>query len=461
MRTDWQLVRRAAEEIQSRFSGARVRDVGLLPDGRIAIQLNRRASTSLRTGSNDLLLAFDPFGTPPLVTVEDEALPIAAEPGFVRALGAALRGTTLQGAQSRTGDRLMRLRFGARSRFGVGDEVTVYVELVPRFGNLVLVKRDVVVAALKEFSLAENGTRSVQAGMAYEPPPLVARESNGTDVPEDGSVLDAFKASRDEKIGSGERARTVQRRAQLRKRLDARERKLLDERRKLDEKRTKAMARESLREEGDSLFATLHELNEAARDEAKERAAKVFAQYKKLGASLPHIDTRAESIDAALRAVEQLRWEAERADDADLADVERAVAHLEGRPGETLRVQSKNRKRAPLEVRTLGGSRILIGRSPSENAELTFRVARPNDLWFHAQNIPGAHVILQRDDRADPPPDDLRRAASLAAYYSKAKASTKVPIDYTERKHVRAQRDAPPGLVWYTHPRTLVVEPEA
>ncbi len=452
MRTDWQLIRRASAEIESRLRGARVRDVGLLPDGRPAIELNRRGE--------DVLLAFDPFGTPPLVTVERETLPIAAEPGFVRALGAALRGTTLLGAQSRTGDRLMRLRFGTRSRFGVGDEVTLYAELVPRFGNLVLVKRDMVVAALKEFSLAENGMRSVQAGLPYEAPPLVARESRGAEVPEDRSVLDAFKAYRDERAGSGERARTMQRRLHVRKRLDARERKLLAERQKLEEKRTKALARESLREEGESLFATLHELDDAARDEAKERAAKLFAQYKKLGASLPHIEARAGAIAAGLRAVDELRWEVERADEADLADVERAVAQAEGRPDEFVRGAVKQRKRAPLEVRTPGGSRILIGRSPSENAELTFRVARPNDLWFHAQNIPGAHVILQRDDRAEPPADDLRRAAALAAFYSKAKASTKVPIDYTERKHVRAQRDAPPGLVWYTNPRTLIVAPE-
>ncbi len=461
MRTDWQLIRRAAAEIESRFGGARVRDVGLLPDGRVAIVFNRRSSTSLGTGSEDALLAFDPFGTPPLVTVEYEALPIAAEPGFVRALGAALRGATLLGAQSRTGDRLMRLQFGTRSRFGVGDEVTFYAELVPRFGNLVLAKREMVVAALKEFSLAENGMRSVQAGLPYEAPPLIARDTRGTEVPENESVLEAFKAFRDERAGSGERARTMQRRTQLRKRLDARERKLLEERQKLDEKRNKALARESLRQEGESLFATLHERDDAARDEAKERAAKLFSQYKKLGASLPHIESRAQAIDAGLRAVEELRWESERADEADLADVERAVAQAEGRSDDFARGHSKPRKRPPLEVRTPGGSRILIGRSPSENAELTFHVARPNDLWFHAQNIPGAHVILQRDDRNAPPVDDLRRAAALAAFYSKAKTSTKVPIDYTERKHVRAQRDAPAGLVWYTNPRTLIVEPEA
>jgi predicted ribosome quality control (RQC) complex YloA/Tae2 family protein len=73
--------------------------------------------------------------------------------------------------------------------------------------------------------------------------------------------------------------------------------------------------------------------------------------------------------------------------------------------------------------------------------------------------MPGAHVILQRDDRDEPPADDIERAASLAAYFSKARANAKVAIDYTLRKYVRAQRDAPPGLVWYTHPQTITVSP--
>ncbi|MGA8574836.1 MAG: NFACT RNA binding domain-containing protein, partial [Candidatus Cybelea sp.] len=118
-----------------------------------------------------------------------------------------------------------------------------------------------------------------------------------------------------------------------------------------------------------------------------------------------------------------------------------------------------SRKRPSLEFRTANGSRILVGRSPSENADLTFRVARPNDLWFHAQRIPGAHVILARDDRATAPEEDIETAASLAAFHSRAKAATSVPVDYTSRKHVRKQRAAPPGLVWYTHAKTVVVEP--
>lgn len=451
MRTDPALIRRAAHELVARFRGAKVRDAGLLADGRVALQLWTRGESSL--------LCFDVYGSPPLLTVEDGELPIAAEPGFVRALATSLRGMQLIDAQSRTGDRLLRVRFGSRSRFGVGEELLLIAELVPRFGNLILVKGEIIVAALKEFSLDDNGTRTIAAGQPYEPPPLVERSPEPSTVADDDSVLDAFKRSREERMGSGERARTLLRREALLRRLAKRERKLEDERRKLEEKRERAEARESIRAEGEAIFATLHELPEAERDQAKERATKLFAQYKKFGASLPHVRSRLDDVERALRAVDELRWEAERAEDRDLDDVERTVAQLEGRAPERNPAQRRARKRPPMEVRTALGSRILIGRSPVENAELTFHVARPNDLWFHAQNVPGAHVILQRDDRSEPPDDDVRRAAALAAFYSKAKASAKVAIDYTERKHVRAQRDAPPGLVWYTNPRTVVVEP--
>lgn len=451
MRTDWKLIRRAATEIDRRFRGSRVRDAGVLNDGRIAIELWSKGEA--------VLLCFDAFGTPPLVTVEDTSLAIASEPGFVRALGAALRQTCVLDAQSRTGDRLLRLRFGTRSRFGVTDEVLLYFELVPRFGNLLLVKGDVVVAALKEFSLAENGTRAAEVGRRYELPPLVTRDATDGVVDEEASVLEAFTRWRQERLGKSGRS-TEARRVQLRRRLDSRERKLRLELDELDAKRARANERETIRAEGEAIFTTLHERHESERAAAKDRAAALFATYKKLGASLPHIEKRRRSLTDTLQAVEELRWEAERTGDSEFEDVERAAELLDRRiPASGLPPRAK-RKRAPLEVRTMHGSRILVGRSPSENADLTFHVARPNDLWFHAQAIPGAHVILQRDDRSAPPDEDVQRAASIAALYSKAKASGKVAIDYTERKHVRAQRDAPPGLVWYTNARTLVVEPD-
>jgi len=492
MYTDSVLIRRLAHEIDARFRGAKVRDVGLLPDGRTAIAMWSRGTTHL--------LCIDIFGSPPLITVEDGELPIAAEPGFVRATGAALRGTSLLSVRSRKGDRLLRMTFGTRSRFGVGDEVELYVELVPRFGNIILVKRDMVVAAAKEFSLAENGTRAVEAGMSYQPPPLRARaplaknvdesvlesdaaqrdplyvyRRNGTiaqayvvplsdfadTTPErTASLLDVLAAYREGRTGEGARHRNEQRRASLLKRFDERERKIAAELARIEAKRRKAGERELLREQGEAIYATLHEIEGAIqRDEAKERAASLFGEYKKLAASLPHLDERETVLRSQLEAVESLRWEAERAAEDDVDDVERAAAELEPHKAQTHDANGKRRKRAPLEYLTPSGSRILVGRSPIENADLTFRVARPNDLWFHAQKIPGAHVILQRDDRTEPTDADLDTAASLAAYFSKARTSSKVPVDYTLRKHVRKQKDAPPGLVWYTHPQTRFVRP--
>lgn len=488
--TDWVLVRRMAVELEARLRGSRVRDVGVLPDGRPAVALWGRGTTRL--------LCLDLFGSPPLVTIEDGELPIASEPGFVRSLGAALRGTTLLSVKARRGDRLLRLTFGTRSRFGVGDEVDLLLELVPKFGNALLIKGGVVVSAAKEFSIAENPERAVQPGLAYEPPPPRERPPIAADadmallesddamrgpvyvyrrdgriaqvyvVPlaADGceradSLLDVFHAFREERMGAGTRARTAARRRDLYKRLDRRERKLRDERASVDAKFAAARDREPLRSEGEAIYATLHELGAGAAEEAKERAAALFARYKKLGASLPHLETRQRTLDAQLEAVESLRWETDRARDEDLDDVEAAVEALDARARAGPAAHVKRRKRAPLEVRTESGSRILIGRTPAENAELTFHLARPNDLWFHAQRVPGAHVILQRDDRGEPPDDDIARAAELAAHHSKAQAGGSVPVDYTQRKHVRKQKDAPPGLVWYTNFKTVLAQPKS
>ena len=453
MRTDAALIARLAAEIEERFRGARVRDVGRLADGRVAVLLWSRGA--------EAALAFDVFGTPPIVTLEREELSIEAEPGFVRATGAALRGSTLLRSKARKDDRLLRLTFGTRSRFGVGDESELYAELVPRFGNLILVRKERIVAALKEFSLAENGTRAVLAGMPYELPPLIARaEREAEAVPLESSVLGAMTDARASAVRAQERTGSDRRRLALLKWLSQRERKLHAELDAIVAKRLTARDRDRLRAEGESLYAELHRLDAAAQDEAKAEASALFARYRKLGTSLEHLDARERSLRALLEAIEHLQWEAERAGEAEIADVELAVGQLEPRRKREPPAKQSRKKRPPLEVRTPDGSRILVGRSPSENADLTFRVARPNDLWFHAQNVPSAHVILQRDDKSEPPVEDIERAASLAAYYSKARSSAKVPIDYTFRKYVRAQRDAPPGLVWYTNPKTIVAEPK-
>jgi predicted ribosome quality control (RQC) complex YloA/Tae2 family protein len=451
MHTDWVLIARLAHELEERLRGRRVEDAGLLPDGRAALVLRR--------GNERCVLAIDLFSSPPLVTLEDAELGILEEPGFARTLARSLKGMTLTGVASRRSDRLLRFRFSARSRFGVGEELDLYVELVPRFGNIVLVKGESVVAARKEFSPAENPRRPIAPGLPYALPPLPAQPRT-IEVPPEGSVLDLFASARAEQTRHAEKARDLRRRDALLRRLSDRERKLRDELQALSDKRGAAQRREDLRAQGESIFATLYTLADDEREAAKERAASLFAEYKKLGSSLPHIADRERTVLGALQIVDTLRWEAQRAGSEDIEDVETAVDELQRRRAAT-RSATRKRKRRLLELRTPRGSRIVIGRSPVENAELTFHFARPDDLWFHAQGVPGAHVILSRDDRGRVPDEDLQAAASLAAFYSKAQAAASAAVDYTLRKHVRKQRAAPPGLVWYTHAKTIVTQPQS
>lgn len=489
MLTDWVLIHRLAQELDDCLRGARVEDAGKLADGRVAL--------AFRSRRRRVLLAIDLFAATPLVTIEPDDATVNSEGGFVRFLARSLRGMMLSSVSARRNDRLVRMTFTARSRFGVGDQFELYLELVPRFGNAVLVKGERVVAAYKEFAPADNARRAVQAGALYVLPPLPAHPRTlapiapGEEIDAAGplyayrqngqllqayvsplegfdarptrepSLLELFAELRRQRAAHSGAQESDRRRRAVLKRLEDRERRLRDELESLSKKFRRAEERRSLREQGEAIFADLHSLGEAEHDAAKERAAELFAEYKKLGKSLPHILSRQRATTAALEAVETLRWEAERASAEDLGEVETAVGELVPRrnAGST-RSPAPKRKRPPLELRTPHGSRIAVGRSPVENAELTFRVARPQDLWFHAQGIPGAHVILARDDRTPPPDDDLRIAASLAAFHSRARSATSVPVDYTLRKHVRKQRAAPPGLVWYTNARTIVVTPK-
>jgi predicted ribosome quality control (RQC) complex YloA/Tae2 family protein len=110
--------------------------------------------------------------------------------------------------------------------------------------------------------------------------------------------------------------------------------------------------------------------------------------------------------------------------------------------------------------RSSGGLEIRVGRGPADNDQLTFRHARPQDVWLHARDVAGAHVILRWEGPGNPPARDLQEAAVLAALGSRARSSGTVPVDWTLRKHVRKPRKAPPGAVVPERVQTLFVRPD-
>ncbi|NJN59585.1 MAG: fibronectin-binding domain-containing protein [Leptolyngbyaceae cyanobacterium SL_5_9] len=109
---------------------------------------------------------------------------------------------------------------------------------------------------------------------------------------------------------------------------------------------------------------------------------------------------------------------------------------------------------------TPGGHEILIGRNNRQNDQLTFRLAGDYDLWFHAQEIPGSHVLLRLQAGDIPDEADLQFTADLAAYYSRARQSEQVPVIYTEPKHVYKPKGAKPGIAIYKNERVIWGQPQ-
>jgi predicted ribosome quality control (RQC) complex YloA/Tae2 family protein len=105
------------------------------------------------------------------------------------------------------------------------------------------------------------------------------------------------------------------------------------------------------------------------------------------------------------------------------------------------------------------GYEILVGRAARDNDTLTFKIAKPNDLWLHAADYPGSHVIIRNPTRKEIPHRTLLEAAQLAAHFSQANKDPKVDVHYTERKFLSKPKGAAPGLVRMSRFKSLVVAP--
>lgn len=114
----------------------------------------------------------------------------------------------------------------------------------------------------------------------------------------------------------------------------------------------------------------------------------------------------------------------------------------------------------PRQFVTRDGWKVYVGRTNQENDYVTHVFARPDDIWFHVHGASGSHVVLRREGRKDnPSAKTLEEVASIAARFSQARHSRKVPVIYTLKKYVRKPRKAPAGLALCTREKTIMVEP--
>ncbi len=190
-----------------------------------------------------------------------------------------------------------------------------------------------------------------------------------------------------------------------------------------------------------------------------DNAQRYFKRYRKAQRSQKHTKQQLRKAQAERRYLEETLVHIALADSIEtLAEIREELVN-EGyiKPPRKAKRVPKRAAAGWDEYVSSAGSSILVGRNNSQNDALTFRVARPNDLWFHAQKIAGSHVVLRNQGAVAE--ECIAEAALLAAFFSKARTSPKVTVDYTERRYVRKPQGARPGFVIYDHFQSILVNP--
>ena len=193
---------------------------------------------------------------------------------------------------------------------------------------------------------------------------------------------------------------------------------------------------------------------------ASQNAQRYFKRYNKAKTAeteaakqLKNAREELDYIESTLAAVENAETE------TDLREIRAELikeGYLKRRQDNKRR---KNKPSEPLHFVSSDGFDIYVGKNNTQNDYVTTKLANSSDLWFHTKNIHGSHTIIKLGINKDVPRTTVIEAAQLAAYYSKARESSQVPVDYTKIKNVKKPNGAKPGMVIYEGYNTIYVTP--
>ncbi len=431
---------------------------------------------------------------------ELERQALAPDP-FLLTLRKQLAGATLLSLTKDEGERVVRCNFAACDVIGAEHKLWLIAQLTGRAANVFLLdEAERIVAALRPPYGAGQ-----EIGARYQPPPPHAARAAAPEATPPfaqdayatlSEAADAFYLQRDTDRAFAAHASALT--AQLRQEITRRE--------KLQRNLERDLAAHGDPTEhkrvGDLLLANIAtaertgsrvrltdyyaegapvielEIDEHATLQAE--AARRFARYSKAKRAAQEIGARLAALQTELAALATRRAELEQliatGDATALAAFttqadkgagrrnaeQRSARHEQGRARGKDKEAGKATEQAKVARRyqSSDGYEMLVGRGARENDQLTFRVARPHDLWLHAADYPGSHVIVRNPQRTDNIPHrTVVEAAQLAAQYSHAKHDAKVAVHYTQRKFVAKPKGGAPGLVRMANFRTLLVEP--
>jgi len=246
---------------------------------------------------------------------------------------------------------------------------------------------------------------------------------------------------------------------------------------KLNKDLIKTNTRDTLRVKGELIQANLHKIikgdsrlkcidyytNEEVEISLDEKlspiknSAKYFKKYKKLKASIPHIKIQINEALIEIKYFEQLLHQVE---NASLKDIEEIKEELIEKHYIKKKIVLKKKKKKPNYDTYFDneGVEILVGKNNLQNQYITHKLAKHNEIWFHTKNAPGSHVIVRKTFPLSE--TTIRTASQLAAYFSKMKKSSTVPVDYVEVRYLKKVPGKINSFVTYKNNKTIYIDPD-
>ncbi len=191
-----------------------------------------------------------------------------------------------------------------------------------------------------------------------------------------------------------------------------------------------------------------------------ENAQMYFTKYQKAKNSVEVVKEQIRLAEEEIAYFDQLIQQLSSASTKDIHEIREELVEGKYLRPKQQRGQKKQKQHVPVleQYESSQGLTILVGKNNKQNEYLTTKAAARDDVWFHTKDIPGSHVVIKS---SDPDEQSILEAAAIAAYFSKAKDSGSVPVDYTKIRHVKKPNGAKPGFVTYDSQHTVFVTPDA
>ncbi|MEP6849806.1 MAG: NFACT family protein [Acidobacteriota bacterium] len=396
---------------------------------------------------------------------------------FVLAVRKWLSNAEIRSVSKLNGERVLVFEFDSRPEAGTRKKLSLVVQLTGRSANMFLLDPGGSIID----RLRETRGHGQEVGTRYSPPVRADNAEKRTDeriVVENGRTLSEILDERHLEKESAARFHSLAESARKKLRAEISKKKKLAEhlRGDLSEHGNAdqwkrygnlllANSANAKRNEDRIIVTDFYddktpeiEIEGDPNSSISEVAEGYFKRYTKARNAVIEIARRRVVLDSEL---EKLKKEETRLEEGistgDLSFFE--VEKKPAREASTKKKRAENEFSGARKFISIDGFQILVGKKAKDNDYLTFRVAKSLDLWLHAADYPGSHVVVRNNDRREIPAATLIEAAQLAAFYSDAREQPKAAVNYTQKKFVNKPKGSAPGLVSLASFKTVLVQP--